>query len=107
MAAQRRQHGERDPPLTARGGGLGSRVGVTHLAVDFAVRYPRSWGWRQTLGLGVSLLGLAMLLVAIVSFRSVKKVFARDPGRLTVAGPYRWNRNPQTSAGSSLCSASP
>jgi protein-S-isoprenylcysteine O-methyltransferase Ste14 len=31
----------------------------------------------------------------MLSFRSAKKVLGRDPGTLTVSGPYGWSRNPQ------------
>ena len=68
---------------------------VPHLALDFAVRYGDAWGLRQLVGLGVMVLGAAILLTSVVSFRSVKKVFARAPGTLTDSGPYRWSRNPQ------------
>lgn len=68
---------------------------VPHLAVDFAVRPTRPWGLGQYIGLATSLLGLAVLLAAILSFRSAKKVFARDAGTLTRSGLYRRSRNPQ------------
>lgn len=68
---------------------------LPHLTLDFAVRYVSPWGARQVVGLGILVLGGTVALVSIFAFRSVRKVFARDAGTLTVTGPYRWSRNPQ------------
>ena len=68
---------------------------LPHLTLDYAVRYVTPWTVRHYLGLGLAVAGLLGALWAILEFRSFRKVFARDPGSLTLSGPYRWSRNPQ------------
>ena len=61
---------------------------LPHLTLDYAVRYQTPWTLRHYLGLGVSIAGLLLALWAILEFRSVAKVFARNPGGRSSTFPH-------------------
>lgn len=39
--------------------------------------------------------GLAIMLAAMIQFRSLRRISGRDTSRLVTTGLYRWSRNPQ------------
>jgi protein-S-isoprenylcysteine O-methyltransferase Ste14 len=68
---------------------------VPNLALDYATDYRLPSTLAGYVGVVVGGLGLALCLVSIAFFRSPSKVLCLDTGTLTIAGPYRWSRNPQ------------
>ena len=68
---------------------------VPNLILHEEARYELPDSPMRIAGAVVSASGLLLCLFGVVAFRSVAKVMCLDPGRLTVAGPYRFGRNPQ------------
>jgi protein-S-isoprenylcysteine O-methyltransferase Ste14 len=68
---------------------------MPHLVLDHAMDYGALRTPLDFIGLGLSILGWGLSLVACLNFRSARKVFCLHPGRLTVHGLYRISRNPQ------------
>jgi protein-S-isoprenylcysteine O-methyltransferase Ste14 len=68
---------------------------VPNLLLDYATGYEMPHTLLDYLGVGIGILGLAIVAVSIVHFRSIPKMFCVQTGELTVTGPYRWSRNPQ------------
>jgi protein-S-isoprenylcysteine O-methyltransferase Ste14 len=82
--------------LTPRGAALICAMLVTpNLVLEYATVYelpstPLDWA-----GVLVGGAGIWLCLSAMGFFASGRKVLCLDAGELTVAGPYRWSRNPQ------------
>ena len=68
---------------------------VPNLALEYATTYKLPDTVAGYIGVVIGVTGIAICVVGIVQFRSVSKVFCLDAGELSVAGPYRWSRNPQ------------
>lgn len=68
---------------------------VPNLVLEYATRYEMPDTPIDYLGIGISVLGIAICVVSMTHFGSISKVLCVDTGRLTVSGPYRWSRNPQ------------
>jgi len=68
---------------------------VPNLMLEYATSYQLPRSPLNYAGTVIALFGLAVLLISIVSFHSMKKVLCVDPGKLATTGPYRWSRNPQ------------
>lgn len=64
---------------------------VLHYASDYEMP-TTAWDF---IGVFVGLLGIFLCLTSITCFRSLSKVLCLERGQLTLAGPYRWSRNPQ------------
>ena len=65
------------------------------LMIDHVTRYTWPGTWVGYLGLIVGITGLALCLASVTVFNSISKMLCLDSGKLTLAGPYRWSRNPQ------------
>lgn len=68
---------------------------VPNLILEYATTYEMSSTLLDFVGVLVGGVGIALCLISIVFFRSALKVFCLEKGKLTIAGPYRWSRNPQ------------
>jgi protein-S-isoprenylcysteine O-methyltransferase Ste14 len=68
---------------------------VPNLMMELATRYEMPSTPLDYLGVFTGVAGLILLLMGVVNFRSARKVFCLDSGDLTLAGAYRWSRNPQ------------
>ena len=68
---------------------------IPNLVLEYATNYR----WPSTLlgyiGVVVGGIGLGLCILSVAFFRSLPKVLCLDKGELTIAGPYRWSRNPQ------------
>jgi len=62
---------------------------------EYATTYAMPDTLLDYFGVFVGVVGLALCLYSIITFRSVLKVLCIDPGVLTTVGIYRWSRNPQ------------
>jgi protein-S-isoprenylcysteine O-methyltransferase Ste14 len=68
---------------------------VPHLVLGSVMTYGIPRTPVDAIGVALGVLGLGLCLSGMVAFRSAKKSFGLDARWLTVAGPYRWSRNPQ------------
>ena len=68
---------------------------VPNIVLGYAMRYALPSTPIEYLGYLVGLVGVVLMLMGIIAFRSLAKVCCFDATTLTDAGPYRWGRNPQ------------
>jgi len=68
---------------------------ASNLILEYATTYEVPSSPLDYFGVLVGAAGVLLCLVSIVVFRSPLKVLCLDAGTLSVAGPYRWSRNPQ------------
>ena len=68
---------------------------VPNLILEYATTYELPSTLLDYVGVVVGGFGIALCLISVVAFRSMRKAMCIDPGKLTTAGPYRWSRNPQ------------
>ena len=68
---------------------------LPNIVLGYAMRYELPSTPIEHFGYFVGLIGLVLMFIGILAFRSLPKVFCFDAGTLTDAGPYRWSRNPQ------------
>lgn len=68
---------------------------VPNLVVEYATRYTMPATLLDYTGVLIALLGLVLCVLGMAAFRSVPKIFCLDTGELSVAGVYRFSRNPQ------------
>ena len=68
---------------------------VPNLMLDYATEYEIPSTPLDYAGVVIAAAGVVLCLVSMVVFRSPLKVLCLDVGTLTIAGPYRWSRNPQ------------
>ena len=68
---------------------------VPNLILEYATSYSMPETLPEWLGIIISVAGLVICFGSIIVFGSITKVLCLDTGELTLAGPYRWSRNPQ------------
>ena len=68
---------------------------LPNLVLEYATDYQLPTGLLDYIGIVIGGFGLVLCLVSVTVFRSIPKVLCLAPGKLTIAGPYRWSRNPQ------------
>jgi len=68
---------------------------VPNLLLDSATTFQLPRTPLAIAGVIIGILGLAICLPGMWTFRSAPKVLCLDPGALSTAGLYRWSRNPQ------------
>ncbi len=68
---------------------------VPNLVIHYAASYELPSTLLDFIGVVVGLTGITLCLVSIRVFRSILKVLCVNAGKLTIAGPYKWSRNPQ------------
>jgi protein-S-isoprenylcysteine O-methyltransferase Ste14 len=68
---------------------------VPNLLLEYATSYEMPSTPLDFVGVLVGGVGMALCLISIVAFRSVRKTLCVDAGKLTTGGTYRWSRNPQ------------
>jgi protein-S-isoprenylcysteine O-methyltransferase Ste14 len=68
---------------------------VPNLILHYATSYELPSTLLDYVGVVIGVVGIALLLISIVAFRSMRKALCVDAGKLTTAGPYKWSRNPQ------------
>ena len=68
---------------------------VPNVMLDRATTYSIPDTDLERLGVVLAVAGLALCFSSIFVFGSITKVLCLDTGKLTLAGPYRWGRNPQ------------
>lgn len=68
---------------------------LPNLVLEYATRYAWPATALEFLGVFIGAAGLVLCFAGIAAFRSLSKVLCLDAGELSLAGPYRWSRNPQ------------
>jgi protein-S-isoprenylcysteine O-methyltransferase Ste14 len=68
---------------------------VPNLMLEYATSYSMPDAPLEWLGVIIAVIGLVLCFGSIIVFGSITKVLCLDTGKLTLAGPYRWSRNPQ------------
>ena len=68
---------------------------VPNLILHYATSYELPSTLLDYVGVVIGVVGIALCLISIAAFRSMRKTLCVDPGKLTTAGPYKWSRNPQ------------
>jgi len=68
---------------------------VPNFVVEFATRYTMPATVPEYTGVLIAALGLVLCVLGMTAFRSMPKIFCLATGELSVAGVYRFSRNPQ------------
>ena len=68
---------------------------LPNIVLGYGMRYALPSTALEYLGYLVGLMGVLLMLMGMLAFRSLVKVCCFDASTLTDSGPYQWGRNPQ------------
>ena len=74
---------------------LCTMIFVPNLMLHYVLSYDMPDSPLDYVGVIVGTVGTVLCIVSIIFFRSPLKMLCLVPGKLTLAGPYKWSRNPQ------------